>query len=157
MLQSLEFPCRISSKGCKHDINESEGNMFNQIFKENVQGQESCAFAELLSYRKHNRVVQNEKNGHKNPTTIMMKTMMKQNSTKEIVKRAHNDTQYQNRAHPKNSSIDCDGVQLTNVRCHMVPISILWYRESWTIQLECTFETKQERIATSHHPVNGAK
>ena len=46
--------------------------MFNPIFKENVQGRkhpESCAFAEadLLSYRKPKRVVQNEKNGHKNP------------------------------------------------------------------------------------------
>ena len=33
-LQSLEVPCRE----CKHDINESKGNMFNPIFKENVQG-----------------------------------------------------------------------------------------------------------------------
>ena len=34
---------------CKHDIKESQGNMFNPIFKENVQGQKhpgSCAFAE---------------------------------------------------------------------------------------------------------------
>ena len=41
-LQSLELPCRIS-------IKESKGNMLNQIFKENVQGQKhpwSCAFAE---------------------------------------------------------------------------------------------------------------
>ena len=56
-LQSLELPCRISyqvpveypSKECKHDIKESKGNMFNPIFKENVQGRKhpgSCAFAE---------------------------------------------------------------------------------------------------------------
>ena len=49
--------------------------MFNLIFKENVQGWKhpgSCAFAEpdLLSYRKPNRVVQHEKNGHNNPNTI---------------------------------------------------------------------------------------
>ena len=44
-LQSLELPCRE----CKHDIKESKGNVFNPIFKENVQGQKhpgSCAFAE---------------------------------------------------------------------------------------------------------------
>ena len=35
-------------KECKHDIKKSEGNMFNAIFKENVQGQKNpggCAFA----------------------------------------------------------------------------------------------------------------
>ena len=36
----------------------------------------------------------------------------------------------------------------------MVPIYILWYRESWTIQLKYTFETKQERIKVSYHPTN---
>ena len=47
--------------------------MFNPIFKETVQGRKhpgSCAFAEpeLLSYRKPLKpVVQNAKNGHKNP------------------------------------------------------------------------------------------
>ena len=55
--------------------------------------------------------------------------------------------------HTQNSPIDCDGVQLTNAQCHMVPISILWYRESWTIQLKCTFETKQERIV-SYYPTH---
>ena len=42
----------------------------------------------------------------------MMKIMMKLNSIKEIVKGAKgtHDTQHQNRAHPKNSPIDCDGV-----------------------------------------------
>ena len=47
--------------------------------------------------------------------------------------------------------IDCDGVQLSNAQCHMVPISILWYRECWTMQLKCTFETKQEIITVSYH------
>ena len=50
---------------------ESDGNMFNPIFKENVLGRKhrgSGAFAdpELLSYRKPKRIAQNEKNGHKN-------------------------------------------------------------------------------------------
>ena len=48
-LQSLEPPVEYSSRECKHDIKESKGNMFNPIFKENVQGQKhpgSCAFAE---------------------------------------------------------------------------------------------------------------
>ena len=67
------------------------------------------------------------------------------------MKRTHNDTQHQNNAHRKNSPIECDGVQLTNVQCHMVPISISRYRESWTIQLKYTFETRQERITVSHH------
>ena len=69
-LQSLQLPCRITySRECKHDIKDSEGNMFNPIFKENVRGQNHpgrCAFAEpeLLSYRKPKRVVQNEKKVH---------------------------------------------------------------------------------------------
>ena len=37
-------------------------------------------------------------------------------------------------------------MQLTNAQCQTAPISILWYRECWSIQLKCTFETKQERI-----------
>ena len=46
--------------------------MFNPILKENAQGRkhpENCAFAEpeLLSYRNPKRVVQNERNGHKDP------------------------------------------------------------------------------------------
>ena len=69
--------------------------------------------------------------------------MMKYNSIKEIVKGVHSDTYHQNGAHPQNRPIDCDGVQLTNAQCFMVPISISWYRESWTIPLKCTFETKQ--------------
>ena len=37
---------------------------------------------------------------------------------------------------------------------HMVPISILWYRESRTIQLKCTFAIKQERITVSNPPTH---
>ena len=56
---------------------------------------------------------------------------MKYKYIKQIIRGAHNDIQHQNNAHPKNCPIDCDGVQLTNAQCHMVPISILWYPESW--------------------------
>ena len=61
-----------SIRECKHDRKESDGNMFNPIFKETVQGRKhpgSCPFAEteLLSYRKPKRVVQNENNCHQNP------------------------------------------------------------------------------------------
>ena len=47
-LQSLELPVEYPSRECKHDIKESKRNMFNPIFKENVQGRKpgSCAFAE---------------------------------------------------------------------------------------------------------------
>ena len=50
-------PVEYPSRECKHDIKESEGNMSNPIFKENVRGQKypgSCTFAELelLNYRK---------------------------------------------------------------------------------------------------------
>ena len=47
-LQSLELPVEYPSRECKHDIKESKGNMFNPIFKENVQGRKpgSYAFAE---------------------------------------------------------------------------------------------------------------
>ena len=74
----------------------------------------------------------------------MMKIMIRQNSIKEMVKGAPNDTQHKNNAPPKknkkttttkkqkqktnkkqtnkqtkkqNSPIDCDGVQLTNAQC----------------------------------------
>ena len=49
-------------------------------------------------------------------TTIMMKIMMKYDSIKGLVTGAPNDTQHQNNAHPKVSSLDCDGVLLTNVQ-----------------------------------------
>ena len=42
----IEYPSRGE---CKHDIKDCEGNMFNPIFKENVQGRKhpcSCALAE---------------------------------------------------------------------------------------------------------------
>ena len=42
-------PVEYPSRECKHDIKESKGNMFNPIFKENVQGKKhsgSSAFAE---------------------------------------------------------------------------------------------------------------
>ena len=50
-------PVKYPSRERKDDIKASEGNMFNPILMENVQGQEhpgSCAFAEqaLLSSRK---------------------------------------------------------------------------------------------------------
>ena len=48
-LQSLEPPVGYPSRECKHDIKESKGDMFNPIFKKNVQGQKhpgSWAFAE---------------------------------------------------------------------------------------------------------------
>ena len=32
-------PVEYPSSECKHDVKESKGNMFNQIFKENVQRQ----------------------------------------------------------------------------------------------------------------------
>ena len=64
MLQSLELLCITSSRDCKHDIKESEGNMFNPIFKENIQWPKhsgSCASAEpeLRGYRKPKHVFQN--------------------------------------------------------------------------------------------------
>ena len=67
----VEYP----SKECKYDIKESECNMFNPIFKENVQGRKhpgNCAYAEpgILNYRKAKRVVQKSKNVHKNPNNI---------------------------------------------------------------------------------------
>ena len=36
----------------------------------------------------------------------------------------------------------------------MVPISIVWYRESWAMQLKYTFETNQEGIITSYRPTH---
>ena len=47
----------------------------------------------------------------------------------ERVKGTDNDIQHQNSAHPKTSPIDCDGVQLSNAQCYMVPICILEYKE----------------------------
>ena len=47
--QVWNSPVEYPSRECKHDIKESKGNMFNPIFKENVQGQKHpgiCVFAE---------------------------------------------------------------------------------------------------------------
>ena len=87
-------------------------------------------------------------------TTIVMKIMTTYSSIKEILKGAHYDTQLKKNAYPKNNPIDCDGVQLNNAQCHVVSISILWYRECWTMQLKCTFETKQDIIIISYHPTH---
>ena len=35
-------------------------------------------------------------------------------------------------------------------QCHTVPIYISWCRQSWTIQLKYTFETRQKRITVSY-------
>ena len=64
----VEYP----SRSCKYDIKEYEGNMFNPVFKENVQGWKhpgNCAFTEpeQLSYRKPKSLAKKIKNGHKNP------------------------------------------------------------------------------------------
>ena len=130
--------------------------MFNQVFKENVHGLKhpgNCTSTEpeLLSYRRPKRVVQNENDGYKNPLNSHKyhdENLDEINPIKEIVKWTHHDTQHQN---SQSSAIDCDGVQLTNAQWHIVPISISWCRESWTIQLKCTFETQQERINLSYH------
>ena len=39
----VEYPCR----GCKNNIKESEGNMFNPIFKKKVQGENIQGVAHL--------------------------------------------------------------------------------------------------------------
>ena len=56
-LQSLELPCKNLDRESKHNMNESEGDMFNPIFKNKCQGQkhpERCIAAEpkLLRLRK---------------------------------------------------------------------------------------------------------
>ena len=79
---------------------------------------------------------------------------MKYNSFKELLKGTHNGAQHQNNAHPKTSPIDYDRLQLTNAQCYVVPISMVCYRESWTIKLKLIFETRQERITVSHHPTH---
>ena len=73
--------------------------MFNPIFKENIQGRThpvSCVFAgpELSSYRKPNRVFQNEKNGHKSPDDShnYHDENHDEMELKDIVKWTYNDT-----------------------------------------------------------------
>ena len=132
--------------------------MFNPIFKENVQGRKhpgSCQFAEpeLLRYKKPKRVVQNEKDGHENPNN----SHISDDENHDEIESYHGNSKRSRKWHttpeqrtPKNSPIYSDGVQLAYAQCHMVPISISWCRESWTIQLKCTFKTKQERITVSY-------
>ena len=86
---------------------------------------------ELLSYRKPKHVVQNKKNGDKNPNN----SHSYHDEIKfyqGIGKKEHMMTLNTRTMHtPKNSPIDCDGVvQLANAQYHIVPLSILWYRES---------------------------
>ena len=64
-LQSMDSPVVYDSRESKHDIKESEGNIFNPIFKWKILGQKHplrCAFSEpeLLS-QKSKRVVQTKK------------------------------------------------------------------------------------------------
>ena len=86
------------------------------------------------------------------------KTNNSHNYIDEIETGVPNDTQHQNNAHPKPSPINCDGVLLTNVQCQIVPISILWYREYWTMELKCAHWTidlkctRQETITVLYHP-----
>ena len=135
-LQSLELLVEYHNTESKHGIKESEGNMFNPIFKGNVQGlkhPERCAFVEpelfTGSYRNSKYVAQNENNGHKS-----LNNSNNYHGEIELFQgfsiRTHDETQQQNNAHPRNSPIDCDGVQLTNEQCHMVPVSILQYRNA---------------------------
>ena len=61
-IANLELTCRISWYESKHYIKGSEGNLFNLIFKGNVQGWKHpgrCAFAEpeLLYFRNPKRVL----------------------------------------------------------------------------------------------------
>ena len=68
-LQSLEHPCtpvEYPSRDYNHGIKESEGNMFNSIFKGKGQGRNHpgrCAFEdpELVTFMKPKRVMQNKK------------------------------------------------------------------------------------------------
>ena len=69
-LQKRNSPVEYSSTEYKHDIKESEGNMFNPIFEDNVLGQKHpgrCVSAEpeLPSFRKPEYVDQNQWDSHK--------------------------------------------------------------------------------------------
>ena len=108
----------------KYTINQSNGNTQGVV---HVQNQNYLATESLNVQFKMTKMA------IKIPI-IVTTTMM--NSIKEIVKGAHINTQHQNSAHPRNSLIDCDGVQPTNAQCHIVPISILWYWESWHLQFK---------------------
>ena len=79
-LQSLELACRIPIREYKQDLKESEGNMFNPIFKDNVQAQKHpgryvIQEPELPNHRKP-KCVKLNRMAIKIPTivvTIMMK------------------------------------------------------------------------------------
>ena len=130
--------------------------MFNEIFKRNIKGRKHpgrWAFAEpeLLCYRKPKRVIK-WKNGHK-ILVIVPAIMMIWDTIKEIVRGTLNDTPTPDQRVSRH--IGCDGVQLTtNAHCNMVPISISWNRESWTIQIWYTFETGKGSITVSYHPTH---
>ena len=80
--QAWNSPLGYLSRESNHDIEESNGNIFNPEKFQMRKHPGSWAFAEpeQLSYRKPKRVVQHEKDGHENPnnspTPIMMKIMM---------------------------------------------------------------------------------
>ena len=105
--------------------------MFNSIFKENVQRwkhSDSCAFAklELLGYKKPERVVQNEKNGHKDPNDNHNNHDGNHDEIELYQGNSKRSTYWHvapEKRIPQNSPTDCDGVQLTTAQCHMVPIS----------------------------------
>ena len=115
----------------------------------------SYAFAEpeLHIFRKLKYVGRNEQNGHKNSNNIrnhhdgiaLYQGISKRNALWHSTpkQRTHQKQFYR-----------LWWVQLTNVQCHMVPISTSWCRESWTIQLKNTIETKQERLAISRYPTH---
>ena len=121
----------------------------------NIQG--VCAFAEqeLLGYRKAKSIVQKLKNDHKNPNYSHNYRDENCDEIEFYQGNSNRSTQWHSISEqhtPKNTSpIVCDGVLLTNAQCHIVPISISWYRECWTVQLNCTFETKQVIITASYH------
>ena len=75
----FEHPCTLveyPSRYYKHGIKESEGNIFNSIFKGNFQGRNHpgrCAFEELdlFTFMKPKRVMQNKNNnGNKIPIEV---------------------------------------------------------------------------------------
>ena len=109
--KDLNAPVEYPSRECEHDIKESEGNMFNSIFKDNVlsgniQGVAHLQIQNYLVTESLNVEFKMKRTAIKITiiaTTLMMKILMKYNFIKEIVKGAHNDTQHQNSTHPRTS------------------------------------------------------
>ena len=94
---SVGYPSRES----KHEIKESEGHMFNPIFKGNAQGRKhpgKWAFVEpeLLRDRKRKYILQNKENGYKNPSNNH--NHHGEVTLYELEKGTHNGTQHQNNA-----------------------------------------------------------